>query len=200
MNSEECIKTRRSVRHFNTNIISIEVIKELIKAASFAPAPHHTKPWRFVIVDIEQRVNLADAMGKVWEKDLLNDGVNKDKILELLGASKNKIVSAPSLIIGCINKSALRTYGEASKDNFEMIMAHHSLGAALQNIFLSAHAKGLASYWISSPLYAAHAVQKVLGYPSDWISCAGIAIGEPKESFIPPTREQVDLEELIYSK
>ena len=53
MNSEECIKTRRSIRHFNTNTISIEVIKDLIESASYAPAPHHTKPWRFVIVDKE---------------------------------------------------------------------------------------------------------------------------------------------------
>ena len=200
MNTDQCIATRRSIRQFKEKISPIEIIKEIILAASFAPAPHHTKPWKFVIVDQEKRAELADEMGKAWRRDLLKDGVSEDKIAELLNTSKIKIISAPTLIIGCINKSALRTYHNKIKDDFEMIMAHHSLGAALQNIFLSAHAKGLASYWISSPLYAAKESQKILGYPSDWISCAAIAIGEPKESFTPPIRENIDLEEIIFSK
>ena len=45
-------------------------------------------------------------------------------------------------------------------------MAQQSVGAGMQNLMLAAHALGLASYWISAPLFAADAVREALELPA----------------------------------
>ena len=44
----------------------------------------------------------------------------------------------------------------------EWAMAQQSIGAAMQNIMLAAHAMGLSSYWISAPLFAPEACAEAL--------------------------------------
>ena len=198
MNIEQCIKTRRSIRQFENGSLSKKEIEEILSLAILAPAPHHTKPWRFVVANQEKRINLADAMGAKWRIDLLKDGFKESIILELLRKSKERIIAAPTLIVGCIDTSSLRHYDDVSKDDHEMIMSHHSFGAALQNILLIANQRNLAAYWISSPLYAPLQVQKVLSYPNTWKSVAAIAIGYPKTNFDPPKRQQIPIDDFVF--
>ena len=190
MDIEECIKTRRSIRQFENGSLSEKEIKDILSLAILAPAPHHTKPWRFVIVNQEKRSAFADAMGAKWRLDLLKDNIKEDTIVKLLLKSKEKIIAAPTLIVGCIDKASLRHYDDVSKDNYEMIMSYHSFGAALQNILLIANQRNLAAYWISSPLYASQESQKVLNYPTTWQAVAAIAIGKSKNNFTQPKRTQ----------
>jgi F420 biosynthesis protein FbiB-like protein len=198
MNIEECIKTRRSIRQFESGSLSEQEIKDILSLAVLAPAPHHTKPWRFVVVSEEKRSKFADAMGAKWRLDLLKDDIEEDTIAKLLLKSKEKIIAAPTLIIGCIDKASLRHYDDASKDNYEMIMSHHSFGAALQNILLVANQRNLAAYWISSPLYASQESQEVLNYPIAWKAVAAIALGRHKNNFEPPKRQQVPINKYLH--
>ena len=58
MDLMEGLLTRRSVRKFDTSKqISKETIKELIKAAQYAPSAHNTQPWEFLVVDDEEKLN-----------------------------------------------------------------------------------------------------------------------------------------------
>ena len=51
MDTIECIKTRRSVREYDTNTyIDETTIKELISIASWAPSGKNMQPWRVKIV------------------------------------------------------------------------------------------------------------------------------------------------------
>jgi len=51
METLESIYTRRSVRKYNDQKISDEMIKKLLKAAFLAPSAGNQQPWHFVIID-----------------------------------------------------------------------------------------------------------------------------------------------------
>lgn len=53
----EGLKTRRSVRRFDTTkIIPHADIEKIIAAASYAPSAHNTQPWHFVVIENKEQL------------------------------------------------------------------------------------------------------------------------------------------------
>src|SRR2546428_13786818 len=57
------ISARRSVRKFARLTVDGDTVERLVALACTAPAPHHSRPWRFVQVGAESRERLAGRMG-----------------------------------------------------------------------------------------------------------------------------------------
>jgi nitroreductase len=76
-------------------------------------------------------------------------------------------------------------------------MAQQSIGAGMQNIMLAAHALGMASYWISAPLFAPEAVREALALPSEYVAQAFVVVGYPRPGIAPKPRLSPDLSKLI---
>jgi len=51
METLDAIKTRRSIRKFKPQLISREIILELLEAAMFAPSAGNEQPWQFMVLD-----------------------------------------------------------------------------------------------------------------------------------------------------
>jgi coenzyme F420-0:L-glutamate ligase/coenzyme F420-1:gamma-L-glutamate ligase len=62
----------------------------------------------------------------------------------------------------------------------------------MQNIMLSAHAVGLASYWISAPLFAPEAVRDTLDLPADFVAQAFVVLGYAAPGAAPKPRAAPD--------
>jgi coenzyme F420-0:L-glutamate ligase/coenzyme F420-1:gamma-L-glutamate ligase len=194
MDAYEAIVTRRSLRQLDSRPVPQELIDKLLDAAVRAPAPHHTKPWRFVVLETsESRRRLAEPMGAAWRRDLESDGVAAAKIEKLLGKSRRQIEGAPALLLGCLVGEGLRAWPDDRRRRAEWGMAQQSMGAALENIMVAAHALGLASYWISAPLFCPQAVREALDLPIDYESQALIVIGYPASGFSPRPRAEPDV-------
>ncbi len=67
-------------------------------------------------------------------------------------------------------------------------MFAQSTGAALQNLMLAAHGRGLGSFWISAPLFCPAAVRRALGLPPEFEAQALVALGYPRSGSSPPPR------------
>ncbi len=71
------VESRRSVRDFKPDRVDPARLQRALAAAVTAPAPHHTTPWRFVLVDTDEaRSALLSAMRQAWSDDLADDGVD----------------------------------------------------------------------------------------------------------------------------
>ena len=193
MDAIEAIRSRRSHRGLEGNPLPREELAALVDLALRAPAPHHTRPWRFVHVLPARRAELADAMGASWRADMITDGVPSDQQDRALSRSRRQIIEAPTLLLGCLVREGLRAYADERRAQAEWIMAAHSFGAALQNILLAAHARGLGGYWISAPLYAQEAVRAALALDPAWYPQACVALGARSTAYEPFARPSPDL-------
>jgi len=185
---EQAIAGRRSVRQFAKRTVEAEAIEAVIAAACLAPAPHHTRPWRFVVLSAEARATLTDAMGRAWRRDLRRDGVDEERIEALLERSRGQIMVAPALILVGFLADAQRTWPDRRRRRSEAMMFAQSTGAALQNLMLAAHGRGLGSYWISAPLFCPQAVRRALDLPPEFEAQALVALGYPRPGSEPPPR------------
>jgi len=200
MDALEAIRTRRSLRQLSTRVVPRDLIDEALRMAMLAPAPHHTRPWRYVVVSPERREALAAAMGAAWSADLESDGHPAALIEKLLAKSRRQITSAPVLIVSCLTHEGLRDWPDERRTRNEWAMAQQSAGAGMQNLMLAAHALGLASYWISAPLFAPEAVRGALDLPDDYVAQAFVVLGYPAEGMAPKSRPAADEASLILDR
>jgi coenzyme F420-0:L-glutamate ligase/coenzyme F420-1:gamma-L-glutamate ligase len=200
MDAIEAMRTRRSLRQLAPTPVPREAVDELLALACLAPAPHHTRPWRYVVVSPERRAVLAVAMGAIWRADLERDGHPEPAIARLLRKSQRQIVSAPALILACLTHEGLRDWPDERRARNEWAMAQQSVGAAMQNIMLGAHVLGLASYWISAPLFAPEAAADALALPDGYVAQAFIVLGYPEPGATPKPRPAADTSRLIIER
>jgi nitroreductase len=70
-----------------------------------------------------------------------------------------------------------------------------SVSAAIQNMLLMVHALGYGSCWMTGPLVAQEALEKLLGFGKEKFVVALLPIGVPAEN--PPARSRKPLEEMM---
>ena len=191
------IEARRSIRAFTGEKVPRDALDALVIAACAAPAPHHSRPWRFVVVDTDEAKRaLAHGMGARWRTDLEADGVPAARVDELVDASFEKISRAPALVLGCLTWEGLDRYPDEARRRAEWGMALLSLGAAVENLMLSATDRGLASCWIAAPIFCPEAARDALALPSVWLPHAMVMVGVPDPAYTGRPRPPVSLDEL----
>jgi coenzyme F420-0:L-glutamate ligase/coenzyme F420-1:gamma-L-glutamate ligase len=187
---------RRSIRSYEERPIPDSVLREVVAAARHAPSPHHSVPWRFAVLNRpEAKERLAAAMGARWREDLARDDLQADEIEREVQKSHRRLTHAAALVIGSLYLEPLDTYPDPSRQQAEAYMAAHSLGAALQNIMLAAHTRGLASCWMCAPVFCPEVVRDALGLPRELIPHALLTIGYPAKP--PPSRERPGVEQIV---
>lgn len=191
------LEARRSIRAFTDEPVSRDVLDMLVEAACIAPAPHHSRPWRFVIVDrAPAKEALAAGMAKRWREDLAADGVGAERVDELVDASHRKVTGAPALVLCCLTWDGLDRYPDEVRQRAEWGMALLSLGAAVENLMLAAADAGLASCWVAAPIFCPEAARDALDLATDWLPHALVLVGQPDPTYSGRPRPPVLLEDL----
>ena len=63
MNAVECIKTRRSVRKFTDEMVSVDTVREIVELASYAPSWKNTQVIRYTLVEDPEIIAKIAAEG-----------------------------------------------------------------------------------------------------------------------------------------
>jgi PPOX class probable F420-dependent enzyme len=187
---------RHVVRRFLPLPVPRHLVEMTIEAARWAPSPHGAQPWRFVIItrhDLKHA--LAEAMADEWRRNLEMDGEPPDVVETRLRNSKQRIIGTPVLIIPCLYMEDMHRYPDPQRQQAETIMAIQSLGAAVQNLLLSAYSLGLDTGWMCAPLFCPDVVRAVLDLPPTLTPHAIINLGYAAKH--PPRRPHRPISELI---
>jgi glutathione S-transferase len=86
----------------------------------------------------------------------------KSVVDELVDASVARLTAAPAALLGCLTWDGLDRYPDEPRQRAEWGMALLSLGAAVENLMLSAADVGLASCWVAAPIFCPEAARDAL--------------------------------------
>jgi coenzyme F420-0:L-glutamate ligase/coenzyme F420-1:gamma-L-glutamate ligase len=167
----ETVALRRTVRSFTDEPVDRAAVMRAVAAALTAPAPHHTTPWRFVLVE-ERRAALLAAMRARWAEDLRHDGFTEEQVER-------------RLMRGDVLRDGSHDYPDARRAAAEERMFLVAGGAGIQNFLVQLAVEGLGSAWVSSALFCPDVVQAVLGVP--WEPLGVVAVGHPVQPSSPRT-------------
>ncbi|WEU39888.1 MAG: nitroreductase family protein [Candidatus Odinarchaeum yellowstonii] len=165
MNLMELMYNRRSIRRYKPDVLSDDIIYELIKAAVSAPSAGNVQPWEFIIIkDQEIKINLAKA-----------------------AYNQMFIAEAPVVIVVCANlAAAARAYGERGVN----LYCIQDTAAAIENVILYAYSKGIGSCWVGA--FSEKTVEKILSLPEFIRPVALIPLGYPAEMPEKPLRKPLN--------
>ena len=189
-------RERHVVRQFKPLEVPRAIVEQTIEAARWAPSPHGAQPWRFIVITRQElKEQLAEAMAEEWRRNLAMDGEDPEVVAIRERKSLNRIVKSPVLIIPCLHLQDLQEYPDPQRRQAEVTMAIQSLGAAIQNMLLSAYSLGLDTGWMCAPLFCPEVVVAALDLPKTLIPHALINMGYGATD--PPRRPHRPVEELI---
>ena len=195
MHTQDAIKNRRSIKHYDpAHKMSCEEIEELISLAMLSPTAFNLQHWRFVQVeDNAQRQQMRDAAGgqtqmtdaslllvlcadlKAWEKDPQRYWQN----------SPQEVQDYLMLLIGSYYKNR----AQVERDE-----AMRSCGLAAQTIMIAAQSMG----YQSCPMvgFDFDKVAEIISLPDDHIIAMCVAVGKgTKETWERPG--QLPMEEVL---
>ncbi|MEU5763460.1 coenzyme F420-0:L-glutamate ligase [Nocardia sp. NPDC047648] len=181
----EAILLRRSIRQFSDAPVDPERIRSAVSIALTAPAPHHTRPVRFVWLRTpELRTRLLEAMARKWRADLAADGLPPERI-ERRVARGRILFDAPEVIIPFCVPDGAHDYPDERRRADERTMFTVAVGAAVQGLLVALATEGIGSCWIGSTIFAPEVTREVLGLAEDWSPLGAVAIGHPLEELTP---------------
>lgn len=182
------LSARRSIRQFGPAMPPRELIVRAIEGATYAPSGMNKQPWRFVIVASD--AVKAEMVARVSHEietilTLLAGDEYADKVAEYLRNYATLFRTAPVVInvlyreYGQVIASLLDRSNLKYPDNQEEAAnpAMQSVSAAIQNLQLGAQALGLATCWMTAPLFARRQLHELLEVESPWQLAAVVPIG-----------------------
>ena len=188
LGAADVLTARRTVREFTAEPVSAQAVRRAIAAAVTAPAPHHSQPWRFVVLESEQaRIRLLDDMLAAWRSDLTADGFTAEQIAKRVRRGE-PLRKAPLIIVPCLVADAAHAYPDARRNASERTMFVVAMGAAVENLLVALAVEGLGSCWVSSTLFCRDVAVAALGLPADWEPMGAVGVGHP----LAPAAERPD--------
>ncbi|MGW3269638.1 coenzyme F420-0:L-glutamate ligase [Streptomyces sp. NPDC001056] len=178
----EAVTLRRTVRAFTEEPVDPGSVRRAVAAAVTAPAPHHTTPWRFVLLESAgSRQRLLDAMRDAWIADLRRDGRSEESVAKRVRRG-DVLRNAPYLAVPCLVMDGSHHYGDERRDAAEREMFVVAMGAGVQNFLVALAGERLGSAWVSSTMFCRDVVREALGLPPEWDPMGAVAIGHPAEA------------------
>lgn len=186
--AKSAIARRRTIRHFTDESVDPHAIEQAIADAVLAPAPHHSEPFRFIVLRDDdprqhaKRLQVLDAMRDAWIADLAGiDGKPADEIDRRV-ARGNIVRTAPVVIIPIVELDAgAHTYPDARRNAAERDLFMVAGGAAVQNLMIRLAAEGIGSAWISSTMFAPEVVREQFGLTAGAMPLGAVAVGHPAQ-------------------
>jgi nitroreductase len=160
-------RTRRTIKpaQMDGREVTREVLLDILEDAHWAPTHGLTQPWRFHVYTGEGRERLADALQSLYDQTTPAAEARPDK--------RAKLRAGPLQAPVVIAVAALTESGGRITALDELC----ATACAVQNLLLSAHQRGLGSFWSTAPVSCSREFTSWLGLDSGYLSLGLVYLG-----------------------
>ncbi len=194
------ILNRTCCRIFDSSrTISKKDLTRIIKAGQAAPSAKNRQPYFFlVILNPECRKEIAKAAIQGRKKQFSHLSEEDFKSVEKgdTGSNDASIANASVAILVFRNSEAGYTEAETESESLN-IKEEQGVATAAYSMMLQAHAMGIASGWVCSPLYIKNELKKILpkhgvNFNDNWEPRLIIPLGYPMRKTQKPPRKPLE--------
>jgi nitroreductase len=185
MNTLQAIAARRSIRKYQETPVPEEVMRQILHAGTQAPSGKNRQPWRFIVVQGEARAEMVRVM-RAGIDHLEEEGIET-------GSAKWSVKIMEQAPVTVFVFNPYTEYAQPLDDigaRMMNIVDVQSVGAAIQNMLLTATDLGLGSLWICDVFYAYTELCEWLGETHQMI--AAVSFGYADEAPGARPRKGVD--------
>ena len=168
MELDRAIMERRSIRSYTSDDVPQRLVDEALELASWAPSAGNLQSRDFMVIRNQQT------------KD--------DLVVAALG--QDFIAQAPVVIVAVANLERVAHYGDRGRE----LYAIQDAAAAIQNLMLALHERGLGTVWVGA--FDEKEAGRALGLPEHARPVAILPVGYPAER--PEPREHLPKKEYIH--
>ena len=196
----EGMATTRSIRRFRPDPIPDDLLRSVLKAATWAPSGSNTQSCRLLIVrDPEKRRQIGEfyhaAFVEFYPREHLATETDPSRQRMMAGAiylADHIGAEPPVLILFCRDPGA----STVRQPGFQDWVRGASVYPAVQNLLLAARASGLGGCLTTLHLRYHAEIKALLGIPDGVDIYALVPLGYPRDKFGPLRRRAV--EEVTY--
>lgn len=214
----QAITDRRSVRKYQDRTVPRSMIEEIIRAGILAPSAKNRQPWKFVVVTKGAREEMLAALVKGLERERREPFLAKSACYLDSAEYTFSIMKQAPVVIFIINPLAKELQGVhweeagemkcplaadikaweaesgfSEEDRIAEICNTQSIGAAIENMVLTATDLGLGSLWICDTFFVQRELDEWLGAKGELF--AALAIGFADEA--PNARPRKDFKDVV---
>lgn len=190
----QAIWDRRSVRRYAAEEVPCEVVEAILKAGMQAPSAKNRQPWRFIVTMGMAKEEALNAMEQGLEREK-NSPLLPESAEHLQGAWQSmEIMRQAPVIIFVINVLGVEIGKDLTADErVSEICNAQSIGAAMENMSLTAVEQGLGSLWICNTFFAQRELRSWLNAEGELY--AAMALGYANEN--PQARPRKRMQDVV---
>ena len=175
------IYKRRSIRKYQDKPIPKQDILDIVQSAMKAPSPKNRQPWRFIVVKEKEKDEMLHAFRQgIFREETGNALLPQSK--EYIEGAKYtvKVLEQAPVIVFVVNALGKDLTEERTPEEYVYDICNiQSIGAAIQNMLLTATEKGIGSLWVCDTYFAYPELCRWLNVKGEFL--AAVAFGYPDE-------------------
>ncbi len=192
----DVINTRKTIRKYKEEIPPLSDIKKIADAGRLAPSATNNQNWRFIAVfNKEIKKQMTEAVHERFDEvqSLIKNETDLQKMsgyryysMFFKDAPVVMVIvekARKSTIMSLLEKNGVTGKELKKYNNRSSIL---SMGAAIENMSLAAHALGYGSCWMCAPIIAKEEFKKIFNLDETDKVVSLLAIGYPQEKTPPP--------------
>jgi len=196
----EALRTTRTVRRLRPDPVPDDLLRKVLTAATWAPSGGNRQPWRFLVVrDAERRRRLRELYLPLWRtfsgaytarlSALPPEArAREERMVRSADHLAEHLHEVPVIVVVCVHLPEL-AITDAALDR-PSVVGGASIYPAVQNLILACRAVGLGAALTTLLCLKEPEVSALLEIPSDWATCAHLAIGFPERAGHGPVRRK----------
>lgn len=201
----DAIKNRRSRRKYLPDPIPDEDIEKLILSATAAPSGCNSQCWRFIAVKSPEKIEALSQAVEAGARKFYGR-TNDEQFLSNRIRHMTFFKKAPLVILVFMTEMPYHDnrvteyYASLGYDKNEMLRRLGnpdilSIGAAVENLLLTAEEMGLGACWMNDPIIAGDEVEKLFNAPKGHRLMSVIPVGKP--AYSPREKAMKELSEVF---